>query len=187
MAQIDFYLCKEEKLKLANAIFGMGLKMIPDLPYETQKLVYITGESEYEPYASKNILMFIVGSNLDDESVVYGTFEKDGKKYFFVRQRYGFVSIDFYSPGLIETAEQRIGPGFLGNYPFYYTREGTKLYPSDESKIVFKELVSFVKRESTAVKLTNRTFWIGKRCAVLCKEAGYQLVNIGDKNLLTLL
>lgn len=187
MAQIDFYLCKEEKLRLANVILGMGLKMIPDLPYESKKPTYIVSDREYEPYASKNILMFIVESNLDDESVVFGEFEKDGKKHFFVRQRYGFVSIDFYSPGLIEATEQRIGPGFLGNYPFYYTREGVKFYPSEESKIVFKELRTLIRRESTAVKLTNRTFWIGKRCLAICKDAGYQLVNIGDKNLLTLL
>ena len=174
-------------MQLATTVFERGLRMIPDLPYETENPVFIGAVSDYEPYASKNILMFIVDSHVKDKSIVFGYFDKDGKRSFFVRQRYGVVSVDFYSPGLIEAAEHRIGPGYLGNYPFYYTRGEVKFYPSEKDMIVFKELRSFIKKQSTAVKLTNRTFWIGNRCIDLCKEAGYQLVDIGGKNLLELL
>jgi hypothetical protein len=187
MAQIDLYLCKEEKLRLARTVFDMGLRMIPDLSYNAEEAIFITTLSEYEQYAYKSILMFIVDSTVSERSVVFGSFDKDGKTSFFLRQRYGFASIDFYSPGEIEMTEHRIGPGFLGNYPFYYDRESVKLYPSEKDKTVFKELRSFIKGQSTPAKLTNRTFWVGKQSIVLCRENGYQLVNIGDKNLLEVL
>ena len=187
MAQIDFYLCKEEKVRLASLVLDMGLKMIPDLTYDTETPFFISSISDYETYAFRNTLVFIGGPNLNKESMVFGSYEKDGKVNLFIRQRYGFASINFYSPGIIEEAEHRIGPGFLGNYPFYYNSDGTKFYPSEIEKKIFKELREFIKRSSTKVKLSARTFWIGKQSIALCREAGYQLVNIGDKDLLELL
>jgi hypothetical protein len=184
MPQIDFYFCKEEKMRLANMVFDMGLKMIPDLSYDTENPVLINSISDYEPYALKNVLIFIVGSKLNHESLVFGSFEKNGKKSFFVKQRYGLASVDFYSPGVIEATEHRIGPGFLGNHPFYYNSDGSKLYPSEKDKNIFKELRQFIKKNSTPAKLVNRTFWIGKRCIALCRETGYNLVKIGDEDLL---
>jgi hypothetical protein len=184
MAQIDFYLCKEEKMGLANIVFDMGLKMIPDLSYDTEKPVLINSISDYELYVFKNVLVFIVDANLNHESIVFGAFEKNGKKSFFIRQRYGFASVDFYSPGIIEATEHRIGPGFLGNHPFYYNSDGSKFYPSEKDKNIFKELRQFIKKSSTPVTLVNRTFWIGRRCIALCRETGYNLVKIGDKDLL---
>lgn len=184
MAQIDFYFCRDEKLELAAVIFGLGLRMIPDLSYSVEQATPIGSISEYEPYLSENILMLIVSSDINQRLLAWGSFEKAGVKSYFVRQRYGVASTDFYSPGLVEATEHRIGPSFIGDQTFYYAQDGAKIYPSEHNKLVYKELRAFVKRNSVPAKLSKRTFWIGRRTIALCRSASYDLVNIGDKNLL---
>jgi hypothetical protein len=179
MPQIYFYLCEAEKMRLAKFVFSLGLKMIPDLQYETEKPVFIRHARAYEPYASRNILMFVTGPVLK-ESVVFEAYEEGGRKKFFIKPRHGFAYMDFFSPGAVESGDRRIRPGFIGNYPFYYGRDGAKFYPPENDDFVLKAICSFIKRQSTAVRLANQTFWIGEQCMALCKETGYELVNSGD-------
>jgi hypothetical protein len=184
MAQLDFYFCRDEKIELASVIFSMGLKMIPDLSYPAEQATLIGSISEYEPYLSQDILMLIIASDTDQKLLVWGSFERKGVRSHFVRQGYGVASTDFYSPGSIEMTEHRIGPGFLGEQPFYYAQDQTKLYPSERDKLVYKELRAFVKKKSVPARLSKRTFWIGKRTIALCRSASYELMKIGEKNLL---
>lgn len=188
MAQIDFFLCGDEKMEIANMLFSLNLKMIPDLSYESKGYIVIKNKEEYKEYVDRNILMFVVDESSDVyNSMVFGSFEKDGKTSFFVRQRYGKAAIDFYSLGVIEKEEHKIGPGFIGIYPFYYDNKGNEFYPSESDKVNFKKLSSFIKKMAKPVKLTNRTYWIGIKSIALCKQQGYELINIGDSNLSDLL
>src|ERR1700759_1751064 len=113
MAQVDFYLCKDEKLELAEKIFEMGLKVIAARHYESPRPSYVLNVEDFIPYATSNTLMFIVNAGLNNESIVFDSFLKNGKQVFYIRQRYGFVSVDLYSPGLIEPEEHLVGQGFL--------------------------------------------------------------------------
>jgi hypothetical protein len=183
MAQLDFFLCREERIELANLILGMGLEMIPDLEYELSNYVSLDSIDKYVEYVDKNELIFIINRKTFKYPFVFGTFEKRGVKKYFIRQRYGGPTIDFYYPGLMEK-ENKIGPGFISNYPFYYDEHGDKFYPSDEDKEVFKILSRFISKNSRSVKLTKRTFWIGNKSIDLCKNSGFHLVDIGGKNLL---
>lgn len=184
MVQVDFYFCRDEKLELAAGIFSMGLKMIPDSSYPAEQAILIGSISEYEPYLSQDILMLIVASDIDQKLLVWGSFEITGVRSHFVRQGYGVASTDFYSPGSIEMTEHRIGRGFLGEQHYYYRQDRAKLCASEHDKFVYKELRAFVKRNSVPAKLSKRTFWIGKRTIALCRSASYELVKIGNKNLL---
>jgi hypothetical protein len=182
MAQIDFYFSRDEKLELAALVFSMGLKMIPDLSYSAKKVTFIRNIDEYEAYLFKNELMLIVNPDIDENLLVWGSFEKAGIKSYFVRQQRGVSTTDFYSPGMVESNERRIGPSFVGNQPFYFTNEGAKLKPSASEKTVYKTLQAFVKKNAVPAKLSVRTFWIGKKTLELCKNASYRLVTISDKN-----
>jgi hypothetical protein len=188
MAQVDFFLCIDEKIEIANMLFSSGLTMIPDIPYDSEEYITISSVEAYLQYASANILIFIIDSDkANSNSMVFGSLEKNDKTSFFVRQRYGVPTIDYYSPGMIEKTEKKIGPGFFGNYAFYYDKKGEKIYPSEKDTHVFKTISSFVKKRTTPVKLTKRTYWIGNISINLCKEQGYELVKIGDKDLISLL
>ena len=184
MAQLDFCFCREEKFELATLIFSMGLKMIPDLSYSVEQATFIGSISEYEPYLSQNALMLIVSSDIDQKLLVWGSFERAGVRSFFVRQRSGVASTDFYSPGLVEATEHRIGSSVVAEHSFYYSKDGSKLYPSDRDKFVYKELRTFIKRNSVPAKLSQRTFWIGNKTIALCRRGSYELITISDKNLL---
>lgn len=187
MAQVDFFLCKEEKIELADLIFSKGLIMIPDLAYDLERPAIISNSEQFKDHVDCNDLMFITDLKADISSFVFSSFEKDGEKKLYIRQRYGVPTIDFYFPGMIEKTENKIGPGFISNYPFYYNKGGDKIYPSEEDKILFKNLSSFIKKRAKSVKLTKRTYWIGNRCIDLCKQQGYELIRIGDKNLIDML
>lgn len=47
-------------------------------------------------------------------------FEKESKKIYFIKQRYGGPCIDFCSPVLAKIENKRIGSGFLNIYPSFY-------------------------------------------------------------------
>jgi hypothetical protein len=183
MAQIDFFLCKDERAEFAKLVLGMGSKMIADLHYEKQVFTSIDNIDKFNKYIDKNKGVFIVNEKTFHHPFIFDSFEKNGKKKFYIQQRYGGPSFYFYSPGMTET-EKKIGPGVLSNYPFYYDQAGEKFYPSETDKETFKILVSYIKKHTKPAKLSKRTFWIGNKSIVLCRNSGFQLIDIGGKNLL---
>lgn len=185
MAQFDCFLCEEEKIELINLVFSLKLLLVPDLSYDSEHYCIIKNIEEYKNYVYKNELFFIVNSKIQKEPFVFGSFEKNGKRKFFIRQRYGIPSIDFYSPGATEKAKKPIGSSFISSYPFYYNKTDQKIYPSAYDKNNFKEITTYVKKRSIPIKvMSNRTWWVGKKSIELCKQNNYKLMNIGDYDLI---
>ena len=187
MSQIDFFLCKDERIELAKTIFSLELIMIPDLAYEVMKPVILKDIEHYKKYVDVNELMFIVDSKAELKKFVFESYFKDGSERYYIRQRYGMPTIDFLYGGLVEKSEMKITPGSISNYSFYYSDGGDKIYPSEQDKHLYSTIVTFIKKNTIPVKLTKRTFWVGKKSIELCKQHNYQLININDKNLIDLL
>lgn len=185
MAQVDFFLCKEEKMNFAELLFKFGFWMIPDLHYRDNSYITISTLKEYESYASNNFLLFIVHPETFLYDLEMNSFEKEGSLYYYIQQRHGGPTIDFYSPGAIEIRDQKIGPGFLGNYPFFYHNK-EKVYLDQKSIDFFNMLSKFIKQHSNHVKLKKRGFWIGKKTIELCRTNDYSLVEINGSNLLNM-
>ena len=157
--------------------------MVPDLHYSEENYKTISNIQEYEPYVMSSILIFLVYPETFEYELEMRSFTKDDKKLFYVVQRQGGPTIDFYSPGLIEDRDKMIGPGFLGNYSFYYSKN-KKIYPTELQKDLYKMLAKFIKEKCKQVKLKKRSYWIGDRTIYLCKNENYKLVEIGGFNLI---
>lgn len=186
MGQVDFIFAKDEKLLLAQQIFKSGMVMIPDLKYETEEYKTIVSITEYEKFLMTNELMFLVHPATFKYSLEMRMITKNNKQVYYIQQKHGGPTIDFYSPGLIEGRDNTVGVSFLGNYSFYYSDQ-EKFRPSNLDKELFGMLTSFVKTNSKKVKLKERTFWIGNKTIALCRTGKLSLVKVGEIDLLEIL
>lgn len=184
MPQIDFFLNREDKLLLADCIFESGARMIVDDNYDSQSYITIEDIDNYEEYLMSNVLLFILHPKTLRHPLEWGVFEKEGSTNFFIRQKYGGPTIDFYSPGIIENENKLIGPGFLSSHSYYYSNKG-KFFPNEEYKSLFKKFSAHIRKNSKPIKLQKRTYWIGNNAIKSCKEDSFNLVEIGGVNLLS--
>ena len=187
MAQIDFFLCKSERVELVEFILSKGLLLVPDLAYQVAKPIIMSDIEEYKTYAYSNILLFLINSKDDVKHFDYGSFQKEGESKLYIRQRYGLPNIHFLSYGLVENTEKRIAPSSISNYPFYYGKKNEKIYPVEKDKLIYKELSSFIKRLAVPAKFTKRTYFIGMQTISLYNSKNYKLLNIGDVNTIDLI
>lgn len=185
MPQIDFFLCREDKIILADFIFKSGCRIVVEDNYDCKVFTTISDLNKYEEYVMTNVLLFILHPETLKHPLEWGSYEKDGNTRFFLRQKYGGPTMDFYSPGMVEQRDKLIGPGFLSSHSYYYS-DNVKFYPNDAYKHLFKTFSSYIKKNSTPVKLQKRTYWIGNNAIRVCRNNGYELVKIGEQNLLHL-
>ncbi len=184
MAQIDFFLCKAEKLQFADLLFKFGFLIVPDLYYKDKTYIIISSLHEYEPYASDNSLLFILHPETFKYELEMRFLEKKGG--YYISQTAGGPTIEFYSPGMIEERDKRIGPGSLSNRSSFYNKN--EKIPLDQTSIEFyKMLAKYIKQQSVYVKLVKRGYWVGKKTIQMCRNEGYTLVDIGGKNLIEMI
>ncbi len=160
--------------------------MVVEENYDSQSFKTLSTLDNYEEYAMNNVLLFILHPEAVEHSLEWGDFEKENVKKYFLRQKYGGPTIDFYSPGIIEKRDKLIGPGFLSSHSFYYSGK-EKLYPNEAYKDLFKKFSNYIKKNSVSVKLKKRTYWVGNNAINSCKENGYNFVEIGGFNILNLI
>lgn len=186
MPQVDFFFCRQDKMQLADFIFKSGAHMVLEDNYSSQDYTSISTLEEYKKnIIDNNVLMFVINDEFMMHPLEWDTFEKEGTSKFFIRQKHGGPTIDFYSPGMIEL-EKRIGPGFLAAHSFYYSG-CNKFLPNEKYKALFKAFSSFIKKNSKPVKLQKRTYWIGNNTISLCKKEGYSLIEVAGKNLVNMI
>lgn len=181
MAQLDFFLCKDEKLELIEFCLENGCSLVPDFKYGTNIYTTLTSAAEYLDYYNKSLLFFIIHEDYTLYPLQMRAFEKDGMKKYFIDQRYGGPTIDFYSPSLAEIEDNRIGPGFVGIYPFYYHND-EKFIPPPAIKDVYKLISSFIKKRCTRVKLQKRYYWVGNRTIELLRDGKCKMVDFTEVN-----
>ena len=77
MAQIDFFISREEKLSFADLVFRSGAKMIVEDNYDNESYITISSVIDYEQYVMSNALLFIVHPESLKHPFEWGSFEKD--------------------------------------------------------------------------------------------------------------
>lgn len=186
MAQTDFFLSIEEREQFVLHCFEKKCSIVPHLHYSTSDYITLHSMDEYKK-CDNHTMFSIVNSAFSDSMLGIDFNIINNRKRYFIMQRYGGPTIDFFSPIFGQIDNKTIGPGYIGIYPFYYDKKGEKLYPNDGLKQYYNEFIKFIKKISTPVKLTKRTFWIGHKAIDLCRSAEYRLTNIDNNNLIDLL
>ncbi|MCD6011791.1 MAG: hypothetical protein K0Q79_1653 [Flavipsychrobacter sp.] len=180
MAQLDFYLSIEERNIFFQYCMERGCVLIPGIHYPQKEYAILKSSKGLMEY--KNCTQFfILNDAYTTHPLEMGTFKKNDTDLFFVRQRYGGFAIDFVSPALAEINNNRIGPGSISIYPFYYIKN-EKSYSTEELKAFYTTLVKFIKKMCVKVSAINRTYWLGNETIELAKQKKLTLVNLLDIN-----
>jgi hypothetical protein len=182
MAQLDFYLSRQDKIELVEFLFAKGAKLIPSVDYPTEGYIELHTHIEYEEYVDKNVLMHIIHPSYTSIKLQMDFFEKRGKKVFYICQRHGGPTIDFYSPGkIVEDGINFIGPGFISTYSYHWIK-GEKTPIGSELKSFYKDACNFIKSRSARLKNVKREYHVGVG-TIRGISNGYKLVSISDEAL----
>lgn len=185
MTQVDFFLSEEERVEFIKFCFKHGCAAIPDQHYNVDKYIVATDITQYEQYCKKSPLLFITSKRFSVYPLELDYFEDEGKKKYFIKQRHGGPSIDFFSPIIGELEDNIVGPGYIGIYPFYY-HDTKKYVPNKGLTDFYKLFTTYIKESCQKIKLTHRTFWVGKGTIARAKKGEIQLLPISNIDLLTL-
>jgi hypothetical protein len=180
MAQVDFYLEVVDKIDIMSFVFAEGGYAIPAIHYKVPIYSEVRTIEDYLPLVDTSVLLFIVHDAYFKEPLAWETIDKEGGQYFYLRQRVGGPTIDFYSPGKIEkNGVQFIGQGSMSYYSSYQSPGSNKdIAAPEEQKLLFKKISRRIKN-GLAIKNSKRTYWVGTK-AMSNVVHGYKLMNVTD-------
>ena len=184
MAQLDFYLDKEDKIDLMSLVFSEGGYIIPDLNYSEPAYQLIKDIEGYKSFVDDNILFFIIHESYLKEPLTFRCINKNGHDVYYIPQKSNGPTIDFYSPGLIQKDNTRfIGAGNVSHYSVYFNVANDKnIAVPEELNQFYKKLVKHIKQNSFAIKFSKRTYWIGKNAIDKLRD-GYRLIDVPENTL----
>ena len=180
MAQLDFFLSIKDREHFIEYCFDNKRHMIPHLSYSSPSYITLKNLTEYnrcEPHTLFSIVeekFFNYPLKLDFNII-------DNKKKYFIVQREGGPTIDFFSPVFGQIENKVIGPGYIGVYPYYY-KNNEKIYPDTNFKECYNDCLKFIKQNSKPFKIGKRKYWIGLNAIELCRNNGYKFLQIGKEN-----
>jgi len=177
MSSVNFFISQQERLQFVQLCLGYNCWVIPHLHYEENSYYALKNIEEYQKYGERCPLVSIVNDSYQEYPLEMDFFEKEFKKIFFIKQRYGGPCIDFYSPVLAEIENRRIGPGFLSIYPFFYHYD-QKFTQNDFLLEVFNKLALYIKSISTPVKIGSKKYWVGNDTLVQFKKGEIEFVEM---------
>jgi len=185
MPQLDFYLDEKDKFELMSFVFSEGGYIIPALNYEKPTYTVVKSTDEYRSFVNRSILFFIVHDSYFKEPLTWETVNKEDKELFYLPQRTGGPTIDFYSPGIIDKNGIRfIGQGNISHYTSYQSPiQKSNIEAPESQKLFYKKLCAHVKKGAFAIKLSKRTYWVGNKTLGSLRN-GSKLMNVSD-NVLT--
>lgn len=186
MKQIDFILSELERINFIKYCFEHGCHVVPDLRYDSDEYIVATDINLYYEYCKKSPLLFITSKKFSVYPLELDYFEDGNKKRYFINQRHGGPTIDFYSPIIGEIEDNTVGPGYIGIFPFYY-RNREKFVPNKGLIDLYKFFTVYLKKTCQNVKLAHRTFWVGNKTIERAKNGEIHLLPISNQDILTLL
>ncbi|MBB3057921.1 hypothetical protein [Mucilaginibacter gotjawali] len=160
MAEMNFFLNLNEREDFVKFCFDNAFTIIPDMQYEDNSYYVIKILGHYRKYMNECVRFFIISEKYKAYSLEMDNYEKDNKRIYYIMQRYGGPSIDFYTPFFAERNYNKIGPGSIGIYPFYY-HYNEKFIPDSELKNAYNLLISYIRKKSKKVKIGKKNYWIG--------------------------
>jgi len=184
--QIDFILSEKERINVIQFALKNGCKIIPACHYSSEKYRIITDFDQYLQYSAEEPLLFMVNDKYSFYPLELDFFQRDGKKIWYINQRQGGPTIDFYSPIIGEKTEKIIGPGFIGIYEYYY-HGNNKITPNSELKNLFKAFKSYIESITKPIVLSKRTYWLGKYTAGQALNGNLKLLPISGIELIELI
>lgn len=187
MPQLDFYLCEKERVEVLDFAFKNGFRIIPSCDFLEKKYKVIDDINFYTEFGRETPLLFLVNSKFSEYPLEFDSFKSDdGITKYYLKQRRGGPTIDFFSPVIGEIEEKVVGPGFIGIYPFYYHGE-KKFVPKRQLAEQYSTLVSYIKSITIKISFGKRIYWVGKDTVERVKQKEFHIEPIADMNIIDIL
>jgi hypothetical protein len=186
MPQLDFFLNGIERDNFIEFAFKNNFKLVPDNHFDSNNYQIINDVDTYLKLAKTTPLIFLLNDKYSFFPLELDFFEKGGRNVYFIKQKCGGPVIDFYSPIAGEIENGIVGPGFVGCYPFYY-HNNKKIVPHFELSNSYKQMTTFIRSIAKPVKLSQRTYWLGKETINKAKKDEVKLLPISGIELINLL
>jgi len=182
MPQLDFYISIEEKNKLVELIFEKKGILAVDYEYLTPNYTVLKNIHEYRDFADTNNLFFILHEDYVKYPLQLCTFNRDNQTFYYIPQRYGGPSIDFYTTGLLDN--NRIGSSNIHYYPYFYDDKDKQIKPPQELLDFYNSLTKFIRKNSLPYKMTVRKYLISKQLIQDVINDKVELIHIPKNELL---
>jgi hypothetical protein len=173
MAEMNLYFAKKDEDEFVRFVLESGAEMVPSVHYETPQYVVITSEKLFQRYRRRTQLFFILKQTYLRCALELASFEKKGKRIYYVSQRNAGPTIDYLKSVLFcESRRLHIGMGSISHHPTYWNPIAEAMEkPPKELLDFYKSLQNYVKREAVKIKAATATYWVGK-CAVEAVKRG---------------
>jgi hypothetical protein len=106
-------------------------------------------------------------------------YQKNNEKRFYIRQRYGGPSIDFYTPIIAELKDGNVGPGLMSIYPFYY-HYNEKFDSSKELKEAYASFNSYIQKMSKRIKIGKKIYLVGNYAIDQVKKGKLSFIDMSE-------
>ncbi len=183
MSQVDFFLSEKERAGFIEHCFRHGCSIIPEQHYNTDKYIIVSNMEQYKKYCKKSPLLFITSKKFSVYPLELDHFEDGDQKKYFIKQRHGGPTIDFFSPVIGEFEDNIIGPGYIGIFPYYY-RVDKKYVPENGFIDLYKSFTTYIKESCQKIVLSKRTFWVGNLTIDRAKKGEIKLLQISNIDIL---
>lgn len=185
MAQLDFFFSIEDRELFIEYCFNKKCFIIPHLPYKSSEYITLISLIQYKKCEPHTI--FSIGDNTFFNYPLKLDFNIiDNEKKYFIIQREGGPTIDFFSPVFGQLENNIIGPGYIGIYPYYYN-EAEKIYPSVTLKAHYNDFTKFIKSHAKPFKIGKRKYWVGLNAIELCRKGHFKFLQIDKEDLINLI
>lgn len=176
MPEFDFYITKDEVRNLIGVLFKHNLSMTIDKDYETESTVQLKSIIDYDQYVNSRyggFLFFLTHKDYTSQGFLMGNFERDGKTFYYISQRYG--GPDIHLMFFVLEGKEPLCSGNISHYPFYYYLDGSKNTDLKEIPKYYKIMCDVVRKISVKTKIGKRSYYISKEAAQVIKEKNIEL------------
>jgi len=182
MPQLDFYISLEEKTKLVDLIFEMKCTLAVDSDYIHPQYTLLKNIHEYHNFAEGTNLFFILNEKYVKYPLQLCPFNRDEQTFYYIPQRYGGPSIDFYTTGLLDN--NKIGSSNISYYSYFYDDKNERFKPTQELLDLFNILTKFIRNNSLPYNMKVRKYLISKKLILDVINDKVELINIPKCDLL---
>lgn len=180
MPQLDFILNYTDQKKLFDYAFSLGCYYVPLKDYSTNEYE-VYNSTDYYQFMKMESQLYILNDLYTTFPLVMDSIDKDNQDVYFIKQRNGGPTIDFYAPNLIEESEALIGRGAISHYPSYYN-DNRELIPSDALREMYGKLTKYIKKNSLRFKSGVRYYWIGMETIKAIQRNEIKIVDGGPSS-----
>ena len=181
MASINFFLSQQERKFFLELCFEHKCKIVPHMHYEDNAYYALKNIEEYCEYGERCPMISIVNDSYQLYPLEMDFFEKESKKKYFIKQRYGGPCVDFYSPIFVEKENNKVGPGFMNIYSVYH-HYGQQFIPSPSLSETYDILTAYIKRMCVGAKIGKKKYWIGRKTIAKFRDREINFVDMEGFN-----